>query len=237
MKPVDKSGPVSAFVRPQGRRPFIYGHRGAKAHAPENTILAFERAMTDGADGIELDVRMSRDGGLFITHDDLIAFEGHDVPLALSGLTTSQVENLKPRSGLALPTLRDALQFQSRTGALFNVELKGDVLAPKWMAEAAAEQIERHGGDRVIMSSFDPRLVRAFSKRLPQVPSALLFDEEQWLIRRLLPLGSCGACRAPPAERDSGRRLDRTGSEKSSRDQRLDRQRSERSTSTFRSRG
>ncbi len=193
MKSLDKSGPVSAFVRPQGRRPFIYGHRGARAHAPENTIFAFERALQDGADGIELDVRMSRDGGLFITHDDHVAFEGHDVPLALSKLTTSQAEHLKTRSGLPLPTLRDALQFQSRTGALFNVELKGDVLAPNWMAETAAEQIERHGGDRVIMSSFDPRVVRAFSKRLPEVPSALLFDQQQWLVRRLLPLDSCGA--------------------------------------------
>lgn len=193
-----ESGPVSAFIRPQGRRPFIYGHRGARAHVPENTIAAFERALQDGADGVELDVRMSRDGGLFITHDDHIAFEGHDNALSLSQLTTSQVESLTPRSGLPLPTLRDALHFQSRTGALFNIELKGDVFAPLWMTEAAAEQIERHGGDRVMMSSFDPRVVRAFSKRLPQVPSALLFDQDQWLIKKLLPLASSGAVALHP---------------------------------------
>src|SRR6185503_14444987 len=49
--------------------PLILGHRGASAVAPENTLAAFSRAMSDGADGIEFDVRLSRDGVPVVIHD------------------------------------------------------------------------------------------------------------------------------------------------------------------------
>src|SRR5258705_10725142 len=48
--------------------PLILGHRGASALAPENTLAAFSRAISDGADGIEFDVRLSRDGGAVVIH-------------------------------------------------------------------------------------------------------------------------------------------------------------------------
>lgn len=51
------------------KSPLIIGHRGASAVAPENTLVAFERAFADGADGIELDVRLSRDGVPVVIHD------------------------------------------------------------------------------------------------------------------------------------------------------------------------
>src|SRR5258705_12537702 len=49
--------------------PLILGHLGASALAPENTLAAFSRAISDGADGIEFDVRLSRDGGAVVIHD------------------------------------------------------------------------------------------------------------------------------------------------------------------------
>src|SRR3954452_12059164 len=49
--------------------PLIIGHRGAAAVAPENTLVSFERALRDGADGIEFDVRLARDGVPVIIHD------------------------------------------------------------------------------------------------------------------------------------------------------------------------
>jgi len=51
------------------KSPLIIGHRGASAIAPENTLAAFTRAVRDGADGIELDVRLSRDGVPVVIHD------------------------------------------------------------------------------------------------------------------------------------------------------------------------
>lgn len=54
------------------REPLIIGHRGASAVAPENSIAAFEAAIAAGADGIEFDVRLSRDGVPVIIHDDTL---------------------------------------------------------------------------------------------------------------------------------------------------------------------
>jgi glycerophosphoryl diester phosphodiesterase len=54
---------------PRNNSPLIIGHRGASAVAPENTLAAFARAIRDGADGIELDVRLSRDGVPVVIHD------------------------------------------------------------------------------------------------------------------------------------------------------------------------
>lgn len=51
------------------KRPLIIAHRGSSAHAPENTLVAFKQAMADGADGIEFDVRLARDGVPVVIHD------------------------------------------------------------------------------------------------------------------------------------------------------------------------
>ena len=64
---------AEAFRRPPNAPPRIYGHRGARAHAPENTLAALERAWTDGADGIELDVRVTADGEVLVLHDPSFA--------------------------------------------------------------------------------------------------------------------------------------------------------------------
>ena len=63
--------------------PLIIAHRGASAHAPENTLAAFRRAVEAGADGIELDVRLARDGVAVVFHDSsLKRTAGRDDKLA-----------------------------------------------------------------------------------------------------------------------------------------------------------
>src|ERR687897_900990 len=56
--------------------PLIIGHRGASAVAPENTMAAFRKAIEAGADGIEFDVRLSRDGLPVVIHDDSLRRTG-----------------------------------------------------------------------------------------------------------------------------------------------------------------
>src|SRR5690606_29334187 len=112
---------------------------------------------------------------------DDVRFEGHPKPLCLSRLTADQVRHLNPVGGQPIPTLRDALAFQAETGCLMNVELKADVPAPGWLAEAAARAIALHGGDGIVISSFSPHIVWRMARLLPHVPVALLLD---WEYRR-----------------------------------------------------
>jgi glycerophosphoryl diester phosphodiesterase len=53
-------------------RPTIFAHRGASAYAPENTLAAFELALRQGADAIELDAKLTRDGHIVVIHDQTV---------------------------------------------------------------------------------------------------------------------------------------------------------------------
>ena len=52
--------------------PLIWGHRGASGHAPENTLPAFKMAADMGADGVELDIQLTKDGEIVVCHDETI---------------------------------------------------------------------------------------------------------------------------------------------------------------------
>ena len=60
------------FSRPGSSRPFVFAHRGGAALRPENTIAAFDHGLALGADGLELDVHLSRDGVVVVHHDDTL---------------------------------------------------------------------------------------------------------------------------------------------------------------------
>src|SRR5262245_50419906 len=66
---VGRLGRATRWRRARGR-PRVWAHRGASAHAPENTMAAFERAVRDGADGIELDVRFDGERNVVVFHDE-----------------------------------------------------------------------------------------------------------------------------------------------------------------------
>lgn len=184
---------------PKGR-PFVLGHRGARAHAPDNTLRAFELAIEHGADGIEVDVRMTADGALCIAHDEEIHFEEFPRLLRLGRLTKSQLGKLHLPGGHRVPTLRGVLEFQARTGCMVNVELKGEVENGAWMCEQAAREIRVHGGNGLVLSSFSPLTVKRLTKLLPEIPTALLFDKDQTLMQRVLPLSPLGAVGAHPED-------------------------------------
>jgi glycerophosphoryl diester phosphodiesterase len=181
-------------------RPFVLGHRGVPLKAHENTLRSYQIALDDGADGVEIDVRMTSDGALRIAHDDFITFAGHSAPLAMSALSSSQIDHLRLPSGDRVPSLMDALRFQAETGCLLNVEIKGDVPNPSWACARAAAEIGAHGGTGIVLSSFSPLVVKLMTARLPHVPCALLFEASQTWMRRVLPLSPLGAAGAHPEE-------------------------------------
>ncbi len=170
---------LDAWRRPAGARPFVLGHRGARHAAPENTLRAFELALEEGADGIELDVRLDRDGRVIVLHDRRLA-------RVSNGQETRDVEQLgaaELRSvsigGEPVPLLSDVLAWARERQTRVNVELKGDVSRPLELLRNVARTVRASGvgADTVLFSSFHPALVAGLRVLLPALPRAYLMDK------------------------------------------------------------
>jgi len=194
--------------------PLIIGHRGASAHAPENTLVAFERALGDGADGLELDVRLSRDGVPFVIHDATLVRtalrEGHVESLGseeLSALDAGTWFNLRrpafAREEFAresVPTLAEVFKRFGRRARVLYVEMKCDEPGRgAGLAHSVVELTRAHGlAHSVVLKSFAHELVREGKRLAPEIRAAALFDR-QWARPLVAPstvIAKAAACRA-----------------------------------------
>jgi glycerophosphoryl diester phosphodiesterase len=175
--------------------PLILGHRGASAVAPENTLAAFSRALQDGAEGIEFDVRLSRDGVAVVIHDstlrrtasidnsvsDLTATELQDIDVG-SWFTGSSSVGRTPSpnpsySGEKLPTLAQVLQFFKANGGLLYVEMKSDADEGAELAAAVVRSVrESDIAHQVVVESFDLPAIAEIKKIDSGIRTAALFE-------------------------------------------------------------
>ena len=160
-------------------RPLLLGHRGASAHHLENTIAALEAACAAGADGVELDVRLSRDGELVVFHDeDLRRLAGRVDRVA--SLTAGELAAIELRGGHRIPTLAEALEVTSPL--LVNIEIKPPPAGRlRRTVRRMVEIVEAAGArQRVLVSSFD-LLAVALVRSTTDLPTGLLFHRRQSL--------------------------------------------------------
>jgi glycerophosphoryl diester phosphodiesterase len=153
------------------------GHRGASALETENTVEAFARARADGADGVELDVRLTGDGRMVVFHDDDLTRLGGD-PARIAETPFSRLRELRLSSGARIATLEEAYEAVG-PDLMVNVELKMEGVGGSLgvLVEAAAAVIERLGvGERTLVSSFNPWAVRRWMRRAPRVRAGYLFE-------------------------------------------------------------
>jgi glycerophosphoryl diester phosphodiesterase len=166
------------FVREKGARPLVYGHRGTRLGAPENTLRAMQRAVDQGADGIELDVRLCGSGEVIVLHDaDLKRVAG--VPIAVTAATLADLRGIDVGEGERVPLLDDAMALVLAAGRLLNIELKPDVPNPQALVErVAARVLARPAAEHeaIVVSSFSARMCRALAAALPRVAIGFLFD-------------------------------------------------------------
>ncbi|HEY0385233.1 MAG TPA: glycerophosphodiester phosphodiesterase family protein [Pyrinomonadaceae bacterium] len=171
--------------------PLIIGHRGASAVAPENTLAAFERALADGADGIEFDVRLARDRVAVVIHDPTLrrtALREAQVA-ALSSAELSRVDvgtwfNLR-HPELARPayslerivTLARVFEvMKERLGVLY-VEMKcSDSESGVLAAEVARLVREYSLVERVVVESFQLEAIAEIKRLAPELRTAALFE-------------------------------------------------------------
>lgn len=161
-------------------RPAIFAHRGASAYAPENTLAAFELAVRQNADAIELDAKLSADGFVVVIHDQTVdrTTDGtgrvRDLPVAaLQKLDAGRAYDEAFRHE-RVPTLGEVFEAVGRQ-ILINVELT-NYLSPKdSLPDKVAELVSRHNiAQHVMFSSFNPLALRRIHRQLPDVPLGLL---------------------------------------------------------------
>lgn len=130
------------------------GHRGAKGHAHENTLISFQTAMDMGVDGIELDVHLTSDNHLVIIHDDTVNRTTNGMGY-VSTFTLNESKSLRIDKIYEIPTLQEALDFIDKR-TFVNIELKG-----KNTAKPVVEVIESYLNEKkwnynhFLVSSFD----------------------------------------------------------------------------------
>jgi len=160
--------------------PLIIAHRGASVKAPENTLAAFELAFEMGADGIELDVMLSKDEQLVVIHDDTVdrttngSGRVSDFPLnILQGLDAGSVFSTAFR-GERLPSLVEVFEhFGGKM--LINVELKNYATPFDGLTDKVVNLIQKYKLlNSVLLSSFNPLNLRRTKRRLPEVRLGLL---------------------------------------------------------------
>ena len=165
----------------------IYAHRGAsgwdKQYAPENTMPAFEKAVAMGADGIELDVQLTRDGEIVICHDEKIDRTSDGIgwlkDYTLKELREFSFSKPHPEYGnVKIPTLRDFLEFFSPTGKELNIELKTGVILYDGLEKKTAAMIREFDmEDRVIYSSFNHYSLKLLKDAVPEARIGLLMGQ------------------------------------------------------------
>lgn len=139
----------------------IWAHRGASAYAPENTLPAFQLALDQGAQGLELDVQRTADGVLVVVHDETIDRTsngfGRVVDLTVDELRRCDFSNgFIGHRNVRIPTLMEVLDLVAPTDASLNVELKNSVEPYPGMELEAAAMVANAGlTDRVLFSSFN----------------------------------------------------------------------------------
>jgi glycerophosphoryl diester phosphodiesterase len=183
----------SAFLLPTcSPSPLIIGHRGASAHAPENTLIAFARAFEAGADGIELDVRLARDRVPVVIHDaDLHRTALRDGAIAaLSSIELSNVDvgawfnkrhPARARAefaGASVPTLSKVFELYGRDRLLY-VEMKCEAREINALASEVAALIASHSViDCVVVKSFTLDAIREIKRLNPSIRTAALFERK-----------------------------------------------------------
>jgi glycerophosphoryl diester phosphodiesterase len=154
------------------REPLIIGHRGASAVALENTIAAFEAAIAAGADGIEFDVRLSRDGVPVIIHDDTLS-RTHGVRRRVVDLTAEELRSV------GVPSLRELFELMAGNGLLLCLEIKSR--EPE-LPELCCRMVREFGfEERVIVECFDLDVLRPI-----QLRTAALFEPRIYADRNLV---------------------------------------------------
>jgi len=183
---------ISAFPFLSSRRPLVFAHRGGAALAPENTFAAFDNGLALGADGLELDVHLSRDGQVVVHHDATLErttnLRGPVSEWAADELRRADAAYSFERGGLypfrgtgcGVPTLAEVLARYHNTPVIIEMKVNSSE-----MARATIEVVRAaHALGRVCLGSFRLRVLRAVRALEPAMATSAAREEVRWALYR-----------------------------------------------------
>ena len=170
----------------------MFAHRGGGALAPENTLAAFDGGLALGADGLELDVQLSRDGVIVVHHyralDRTTNLRGAVADLTWRELARADAGHHFRRAdafpfrglGVGVPTLAQVLARYRDVPIIVELKVNGAELAA-----ATIETVRRAGAiDRVCLGSFGVRVLRAARTLEPAIATSAAREEVRWALYR-----------------------------------------------------
>lgn len=186
LRPAKPSGELA--LRP-GEKSRVVAHRGASGDYPELTLVAYENALAQGSDGIECDIRMTRDGQLVCIHDgdtSRVSVEKRKVrrstldELKALDVGSWHLRHQQPEPPLALRELLELIEAYPQARVF--IETKHPVVAGGRIERALAEELAHfgldkpasHGDSRAVMMSFSVLAVHRFGRIAPQIPRVQL---------------------------------------------------------------
>jgi glycerophosphoryl diester phosphodiesterase len=191
----------SAIAADSPPRILVHGHRGARARFPENTIPAFDYAIQTGVDVLEMDMAVTKDGVVVISHDPVLrppvctGAKGsaviHDLTLAevrhwdCGAVRNPHFPTQQTVPGTRIPTLDDVFQLAPRGSFEYNIETKSFPDHPEYtpppaeFARLVLEKIRRHHLEkRIILQSFDFRTLVAMRQLAPEIRLSALTETD-----------------------------------------------------------
>lgn len=160
----------------------IFAHRGASGYAPENTLEAFALAIEQEADGVELDIHLTRDNQILVTHDERIdrVSDGTGLVsmLSLKDIKKHLFNKPHPQYKEArAPLLEEVLELLLPTDLVINIELKNSRLPYHGMEQKTVDLVAKMGMEqRVIYSSFNHHSMLRLKAIAPEAVCGLLYD-------------------------------------------------------------
>lgn len=161
----------------------VIAHRGSNKKAPQNTLPAFRQAIADGTDGFETDVHLTKDKKLVICHNYTID-KTSDGRGDITSYTLGELKKFDFGSyfgnefaGVTLPTLDEFLDLVKDSDAeIINIELKSQKNRSTEIVRRTLDAVKEKGVlERVIISSFDPRILKAVKAEEPKCRTAFLY--------------------------------------------------------------
>lgn len=164
-------------------KPLVWAHRGASGYAPENTLAAFEKAVELGADGVELDIQLTKDDEIVVIHDEKIDRtsdgKGWVKDYTLEELRGFNYNRTKPEYEHAdIPTMREVFELLKPTGLFINIEIKTGVFFYEKIEEKILALTKEMGmEDRVCYSSFNHYTVKRIHELKPDAEVGFLYAD------------------------------------------------------------